>query len=133
MKIKKAEKKKNCNKDKNIKETTNKELRVNEVYLLPFSCVNSNHLKSQQLILKEKFNVKIHMNDLRNLYFLEPEDTKIGNSTVKKVKEYIKCIKPTDITFTNKLQHDITKWKSSKKTQRIKNTRRDAKFDFANI
>ena len=73
----------------------------------------------QQKLIKD-YNLKIQINDLRNINYFK-EDKIIGNSNVKDVRIAINEIENNGvIPYDAEFKHDITRWSSSKKKQRKK-------------
>ena len=120
LKIKRLIKKCNINKDKIINKKS---------YIM----YDHGFLKTKQQILKKRFNIKIHMNDLRNYKSYKSDDSILGNSTVGEIKEAMCKIKEKELPFKNQYTHDITRWKSSKSKSKEKNNRRKTKLFNQNM
>ena len=122
QKEKRILKKKNNNKDKDPELV--KDIDFYNVY---------GDLKIIELTLRQKYNIKVQKNDLRNLEFLD-EDKIIGNSNVKDVRIAIDDIEKNRLEpYNGKFKHDITKWSTSKKKQKEKNRRKREKMDKHNF
>ena len=118
--IKRKLKKKNNNKEHDL---------VKDVFVYDVE----NNLKVIEQTLRQKYNIKVQKNDLRNLGFFD-EDKIIGNSNVKDVRIAKNEIKKNGLRpYDGQFKHDITKWSSSKKKQKEKNRRKREKLDKHNF
>ena len=118
--IKRVLKKKNNNKEHDL---------VKDVFVYDVE----NNLKVIEQTLRQKYNIKVQKNDLRNLEFFD-EDKIIGNSNVKDVRIAINEIEKNGvIPYDAELKHDMTRWSSSKKKQKEKNRRKMEKMEKNNF
>jgi hypothetical protein len=116
QKLRKTFKKKNYNKDQFIIKDDDG-LKINS------------YMKVIQQKLIKDYNLKIQINDLRNINYLK-EDKIIGNSNVKDVRIAINEIEKNGlIPYDAEFKHDMTRWSSSKKKQKEKNRRKIEKME----
>ena len=120
QKSKRIQKKKNCNKEQELVKDD------------PFFIVDCVFKRNQQLLIT-KYNIKVHINDLR---FIEehPDDRPMGNSTVKEIRAALMEIeKDNPEEYNGEFKHDMTKWKENKKRSKQRNHERKDKSKLNNI
>ena len=125
-------KSKRLNKKKNINKESKKYPKDYKDDYLTFGSI-----KAKQLILIKEHGIKVHKNQLR--YFdssnipNHKKNNPIGNTTIGKLENILETIKDEDIPRESDFQHDITRWKMSKKKTKVMRKKRLAKQFRNNI